>query len=61
GLDGAAKTQMIAQIKNLVPLKRLAQPIELAKAAVYLASNESRFMLGVELLLDGGVLNLSNV
>lgn len=61
GLDGAAKTQMIAQIKNLVPLKRLAQPIELAKAAVYLASDESRFMLGAELLLDGGVLNLSNV
>lgn len=59
GLDGNAKTQMIEQIKQLVPLKRLAQPIELAKAAVYLASDESQFMLGSELLLDGGVLNLS--
>lgn len=58
GLQGDAKDQMIEDIKNLVPLKRFGQPIELAKAAVYLASDESSFMLGSELLLDGGVLNI---
>lgn len=58
GLTGDAKTRMIDDIKNLVPLKRLGEPVELAKAAVYLASDESCFMVGAELLLDGGVLNL---
>jgi NAD(P)-dependent dehydrogenase (short-subunit alcohol dehydrogenase family) len=31
---------------------------ELAKAAVFLASDESAFMVGSELLIDGGVGNL---
>jgi NAD(P)-dependent dehydrogenase (short-subunit alcohol dehydrogenase family) len=32
--------------------------LELAKAAVFLASDESAFMVGSELLIDGGVRNL---
>lgn len=46
------------KIKNLVPIKRLAEPVEIAKAFVFLASDESKFVIGTELLIDGGVANL---
>ena len=35
-------------------LGRLGQPDEIAAGAVFLASNESSFMTGADLLLDGG-------
>ncbi|MCH4247986.1 MAG: SDR family oxidoreductase [Acinetobacter populi] len=58
GLQDEQKQLMIDEIKNLVPLGRLAKPEELAQAVVFLASDESRFMLGTEILMDGGVANL---
>jgi NAD(P)-dependent dehydrogenase (short-subunit alcohol dehydrogenase family) len=36
------------------PLKRMAQPREVAYAALYLASDEAAFVTGAELLIDGG-------
>lgn len=36
------------------PMGRLGQPGEIARAAVYLASDDSRFMTGSDLLIDGG-------
>ncbi len=36
------------------PIGRLGQPDEIAHAAVYLASDDSRFMTGSDLLIDGG-------
>ncbi|MBT4046701.1 MAG: SDR family oxidoreductase [Rhodospirillaceae bacterium] len=36
------------------PMGRLGQPAEIARAAVYLASDESQFMTGSDLLIDGG-------
>jgi len=47
-----------AQIRQLVPIGRLGTPLELAKAAVFLASDESSFVVGTELQVDGGVANL---
>ena len=35
-------------------LGRIAQPEEIARAAVYLASDASAFMTGSDLLIDGG-------
>jgi len=43
---------------NFTPVKRLGMPEELAAAALYLASDDSAFMLGAELLLDGGLRDL---
>lgn len=43
---------------NFTPLKRIGTPEELAAAALYLASDDSAFMLGAELLLDGGLRDL---
>lgn len=58
GLAPAEQERLRKDIKQLVPIGRLATPWELARAAVFLASDESRFMLGTELLVDGGVANL---
>lgn len=50
---------MVEQVKQqLVPLNRLGTPLEIANAALFLASDESSYMLGSELLIDGGVGNL---
>lgn len=38
-----------------VPLGRLGKPIEIAKAVVFLASDESSFITGTELFVDGGM------
>jgi NAD(P)-dependent dehydrogenase (short-subunit alcohol dehydrogenase family) len=40
------------------PMLRLAQPEELANAALFLASNESSFMTGSDMVVDGGVSNV---
>jgi NAD(P)-dependent dehydrogenase (short-subunit alcohol dehydrogenase family) len=37
-----------------VPLGRLGQPDEIAKVAVFLASEDASYVAGVELFVDGG-------
>ena len=46
----------IAEFSKNIPLKRMGTPIDVAYAALYLASDESKFMTGAELLLDGGIM-----
>ncbi|WP_217603006.1 SDR family oxidoreductase [Chitinophaga sp. GbtcB8] len=40
------------------PAKRIGTPPEIAAAALYLASDESAYMIGAELLVDGGLRSL---
>lgn len=54
GLGEDAQKSMKAEIINLVPLGRMGTPGELAKAALYLASDESSYTVGTDLLVDGG-------
>lgn len=42
--------------EELTPMKRLGQPQEVAKAFIYLASDESSYCNGTQLILDGGVM-----
>jgi len=44
-----------------IPLGRIGQPSDIGKTAVYLASDDSSFMLGAEIVVDGGVINLTAV
>ena len=37
-----------------VPLKRIAEPIEIANAVVFLASDKARYISGANLPVDGG-------
>jgi NAD(P)-dependent dehydrogenase (short-subunit alcohol dehydrogenase family) len=39
-----------------MPLKRFGTPEDIARAAVFLASDESSWMTGTALTLDGGVM-----
>jgi NAD(P)-dependent dehydrogenase (short-subunit alcohol dehydrogenase family) len=59
GLDGLAKNEeerkaVVTQLTSGVPLGRMGEPDEIAKAAVFLASADSSFVAGVELFVDGG-------
>jgi NAD(P)-dependent dehydrogenase (short-subunit alcohol dehydrogenase family) len=58
GLPSEQVQQMAEAIRNQIPLKRFGEPIEIAKAAVFLASDESSFMLGSEMIIDGGTSTL---
>ncbi len=59
GLDGLTSTAaereaFYAQMAATVPLGRVGEPDEIAKAAVFLASDDSSFVSGIELFVDGG-------
>lgn len=54
GLSEEAQKALQGDIASLVPLGRMGTPTELAKAALYLASDESSYTVGTELLVDGG-------
>lgn len=58
GLEAHAEAALRDDIRALVPIGRMGTPTELANAAVFLASDESAFVVGTELLVDGGVANL---
>jgi NAD(P)-dependent dehydrogenase (short-subunit alcohol dehydrogenase family) len=53
--DAAAIRKMYA---NYTPMRRIGRPDELAAAALFLASDESSFMTGSDMVVDGGVSNV---
>ncbi len=44
-----------ADLLTLIPYKRVGDPVDIAKAAVWLASDESDYIHGTSLLVDGGM------
>jgi NAD(P)-dependent dehydrogenase (short-subunit alcohol dehydrogenase family) len=45
---------VISRIVSTVPMGRMGEPNEVANAALFLASDDSSFVTGIELFVDGG-------
>ena len=54
--EGEQREQGIEAIAVDIPLAAMGEPIDVAYAALYLASEESRYVTGIELNIDGGIL-----
>ncbi|MCA0970440.1 SDR family oxidoreductase [Halobacillus litoralis] len=58
---GGVETEMATQGQGVpsfydsVPLGRIGQPVEIAKVAAFLASDESSYCTGTEIVVDGGM------
>jgi NAD(P)-dependent dehydrogenase (short-subunit alcohol dehydrogenase family) len=58
GLDTAALDATAAQIQAQIPLGRFGTPDELASTVLHLSAPESAFIVGTEIIVDGGMSQL---
>jgi NAD(P)-dependent dehydrogenase (short-subunit alcohol dehydrogenase family) len=54
--EGGVPEELMASFLKTIPLGRAGRPEEIASAALFLASDESSFITGVPLPVDGGYL-----
>ena len=55
GLVEATGEQRLKMLSSSIPLGRLGTPDEVATAVVFLASDDSSYITGTELFVDGGI------
>lgn len=54
------QVEQVKQVwKDLIPVGRMGLPSDMGKAAAFLASDDSSFIVGTEILSDGGMTNIS--
>jgi NAD(P)-dependent dehydrogenase (short-subunit alcohol dehydrogenase family) len=53
-LVGRQSADVMARIVSTIPMGRMGEPDEVAKVALFLASDDSSFVTGIELFVDGG-------
>ncbi|MGV6807569.1 MAG: glucose 1-dehydrogenase [bacterium] len=51
---GAKAEEMIGRIMGNIPVKKLGNPVDIANGCLFLASDQSAYMTGSELVIDGG-------
>jgi 2-deoxy-D-gluconate 3-dehydrogenase len=56
GLSEAEMKKMLEQVVQAIPAKRMGEPDDIAKVAVFLASSGSDYMTGALVVVDGGML-----
>ncbi|MHC1478698.1 SDR family NAD(P)-dependent oxidoreductase [Frateuria aurantia] len=54
GPEASAQQALLKRMSSLIPLGRVAAPEEIARAALFLASDDASFVNGSELFVDGG-------
>lgn len=54
--QGPEREKMMAAITKDIPMHKMGMPEDVAHAALFLASDESKYITGTELTLDGGLL-----
>jgi len=54
--EGERRIKNIQRMNSEIPLGYMGKPIDVANAALYLASDESIYVTGIELTVDGGIL-----
>ena len=55
GTDPAQQQGFLDHLASTIPMGRVGDPDEVAKAAVFLASDDASFVNGIELFVDGGM------
>jgi NAD(P)-dependent dehydrogenase (short-subunit alcohol dehydrogenase family) len=58
GVDPAALEDVAAQIQAQIPLGRFGTPAEIAATVLHLSAAESAFIVGTEIIVDGGMSQL---
>ncbi|CAJ0802163.1 Glucose 1-dehydrogenase 1 [Ralstonia mannitolilytica] len=58
GVDADTLSATAAQIQSQIPLGRFGQPEEIASTVLHLSAPESAFIVGTEILADGGMSQL---
>ena len=46
------------RLNSVIPMKRMGEPIELTKTVLFLASDDSSFITGTEIVVDGGMVEI---
>ncbi len=54
--DGEQGQQQLKTLSEKIPLGHFGEPSDVANAVVYLASDESKYVTGTEIIIDGGIL-----
>lgn len=54
--NGAKREERLIQIARDIPMRRLGLPEDVAYAALFLACDEAKYITGIELTVDGGIL-----
>ncbi len=56
GPNNSLDPKVLETFSNMIPMKRMGEPDDIAKAVLFLASDMSSYMTGSQIVVDGGVL-----